>query len=490
MGMNFPDAPTNGQVSGPYTWDGEKWVVTPGSAGLDQATGDARYVNVSGDTMVGGLDLAYVNPTINLKKSAAAQGSFIAGYTAAAARWLIQLGDATPESGSNAGSDFGIMRYNDAGASLGPALTIRRSDGFLAHTGALGIATNSSVTSGYGAGITTGTYWFGNSGTKSLSYDGTNFNLTGGSLVAASQVWGNGLVSTSSVTAGQGGAGTTGTYYFGNSGTKSLSYDGTNFNFAGGALNVAANIQGQYVTSVVTANTGSFTFGNTGTKYLQYDGTTFNLVGGSISVIAGNVLAAGHYVTGVSGFQMYLNGSDRVLQMNTGCHVRQSAGDTHMYFNSGAVDVIRFQTDGNILLLGTNKPYMAGGGPWLATSDARIKNVLGDYEHGLDEVLALQPVRYTYKGNDTDYGAAVKADDAVPYADSPHNKVATDSTEFIGLIAQAVETVLPEMVTQRNGMIDGQAVTDLRALDTGPLIFALLNAVKTLSARVEALEAA
>jgi hypothetical protein len=44
-------------------------------------------------------------------------------------RWTIDLGDNTAESGSNAGSNFSIFRYSDAGASLGSALTINRATG-------------------------------------------------------------------------------------------------------------------------------------------------------------------------------------------------------------------------------------------------------------------------------------------------------------------------------------------------------------------------
>ena len=55
MGMNFPDLPTNGQVFGVYTYDGEKWVMTSGPGGITQADADLRYVNVTGDTMTGAL---------------------------------------------------------------------------------------------------------------------------------------------------------------------------------------------------------------------------------------------------------------------------------------------------------------------------------------------------------------------------------------------------------------------------------------------------
>jgi|SRR5580692_3717980 hypothetical protein len=134
-------------------------------------------------------------------------------------------------------------------------------------------------------------------------------------------------------------------------------------------------------------------------------------------------------------------------------------GSTNLTFNTAAGTAI--------------KP---GGGPWAATSDARIKTVLGEYAQGLDEVLALRPVVYRYKGNDRD------PDDAVP--------TGIDQRQHIGLVAQEVEPIFPEMVTARAGFIDGVEVEDLRTLDTGPLVFALVNAIKTLATRVAALEAA
>jgi hypothetical protein len=145
--------------------------------------------------------------------------------------------------------------------------------------------------------------------------------------------------------------------------------------------------------------------------------------------------------------------------------------------------------------------YKPGGGVWQALSDARIKNVLGDYDSGLDDILALHPVRFTYKGNDTlaAPGEVSKAQNpdvpvtkealVVPYPDSGHYHVAKSAKEFVGFIAQEVEALFPEMVRQRPGYIDGVLVNDVRDLDTGPLIFALVNSIKELHARIEALEA-
>ncbi len=81
-----------------------------------------------------------------------------------------------------------------------------------------------------------------------------------------------------------------------------------------------------------------------------------------------------------------------------------------------------------------------------------------------------------------------KAPDVAPYPNSPHYQSAVEQRKFAGLIAQEVETIFPEMVTKRDGHIDGQPVSDLCDLDTTPLIFALINCVKELRARVEVLE--
>ena len=125
-------------------------------------------------------------------------------------------------------------------------------------------------------------------------------------------------------------------------------------------------------------------------------------------------------------------------------------------------------------------PYCPGGGSWIAISDARIKTVEGDYPSGLEQILALRPVVYTYNGNEGAPGAEKT---------SATKLAATSGKKFAGLVAQEAETVMPEIVTVNAGWIDGKEVADLRHLDPGPLVFALINAVKTLTARIEALEA-
>jgi hypothetical protein len=126
----------------------------------------------------------------------------------------------------------------------------------------------------------------------------------------------------------------------------------------------------------------------------------------------------------------------------------------------------------------TGAPYCPGGGAWNASSDVRIKTVLGNYASGLRELIKLRPVNYFYKGNDT----------AGDPSESPHRMAAITQTKYVGLVAQEAEEVMPELVKKRPGFIDGQAVTDFRDLDQTPLTFALINAVRELAARVVALE--
>ena len=118
-------------------------------------------------------------------------------------------------------------------------------------------------------------------------------------------------------------------------------------------------------------------------------------------------------------------------------------------------DVYYFAANG-----GAQKP---GGGSWAAISDARAKEAIVDYSAGLTELKQIQPRSYRYIGNEQTY---------------------------IGLVAQEAEGAMPELVTQgTNTLPDGTEVDDFRTLDMTPLTFTLINAVKEMSTRIEALEA-
>jgi hypothetical protein len=362
-------------------------------------------------------------------------------------RWSIHPGSGEAESTGNVGSNFWIVRYNDAGVAIDTPLRIERYTGNAYFSKEL-IGEYDIRTTRQGAGFPTqGAILFGEgpTTTKYLLFDGTQFSFGGGPLVV-SQLSSIGNININGdIQAGA--AGTTANYYFGSTGTVKLNYDATQFNFTGGAVNseVGGFRTGPgSATSVWTCDTDYTYFTvNSAANYMRY------------------TKASGVYTWTIN-----------------------------------SVEQMRLVNGGNLVV--ATKGYQPGGGAWLDSSDARIKSVESDYTRGLADIVKLRPVNYSFKGNDTleppafphspGDTAEPKPATTVPYPNSPHFQTATDQRKFTGLIAQEVMDAMPEMVTIRAAYIDGQAVTDLHDLDTSSLIYALINAVKELSARIEALE--
>lgn len=87
------------------------------------------------------------------------------------------------------------------------------------------------------------------------------------------------------------------------------------------------------------------------------------------------------------------------------------------------------------------------------SSDQRLKKNISTIDHGLDKVKALRGVNY---------------------------KLLRDSTDQVGLIAQEVEQIVPEVVSQ-----DSEG---MKSVNYGALVGVLIEAVKELSQKVEDLE--
>jgi hypothetical protein len=120
--------------------------------------------------------------------------------------------------------------------------------------------------------------------------------------------------------------------------------------------------------------------------------------------------------------------------------------------------------------IGTNSPnYLlevdgnaaksSGGTTWINSSDARLKDITGDYDRGLDQILSLKPVTFYYK-------------------DGNPRGLPTDE-ENIGFIAQEVQEVFPEAISEgEDGYLD---------FNMHPVNVALVNAVKELKSENDAL---
>jgi Chaperone of endosialidase len=119
----------------------------------------------------------------------------------------------------------------------------------------------------------------------------------------------------------------------------------------------------------------------------------------------------------------------------------------------------------SVLQVNGNAVKNQGGNLWDVASDLRVKEDVATYSVGLDAIRAVRPVCFRYNGK----AGTVKG--------SPG----------IGIIGQEMEKVMPETVSVVASTEAG--IEDLRIYNGSALIFALVNAVRELSDRVEALEA-
>ena len=153
----------------------------------------AAALPLVGGTLTGALTMAPVSgsPTFTLNKAAAGSAAILLGQTAGATRWQLTLGSAAAESGSNAGSDFNIARFSDAGVLIDVPVGITRSTGAVTLTGVLNLTPASSDATfniskpngnkaaifGMTAGLMRWQLTLGSGATESGSNVGSDFNI-------------------------------------------------------------------------------------------------------------------------------------------------------------------------------------------------------------------------------------------------------------------------------------------------------------------------
>jgi hypothetical protein len=123
------------------------------------------------------------------------------------------------------------------------------------------------------------------------------------------------------------------------------------------------------------------------------------------------------------------------------------------------------------LELGGSVAQKATGTAWSNPSDARIKTVQRSYDDGLAVVQALEPLWLKYNG-------LAGTNTALP--------------EFVAVLAQDVQEVAPYMIGSYPAKLHPEDEEDTAILnfDGSTLLWTLVNAVKELATRVEALEGA
>ena len=121
-------------------------------------------------------------------------------------------------------------------------------------------------------------------------------------------------------------------------------------------------------------------------------------------------------------------------------------------YQAGSTDISRFFG-----------PVQNAGGTVQFTSDERVKTNIQSFTKGLDVIESINPKTFEYTYNE--------------------GKVIT------GIIAQELETVLPEAVSKGNfDTPKGESFTDFRFVDEKVVFYTLVNAIKELSAKNKELE--
>ena len=186
--------------------------------------------------------------------------------------------------------------------------------------------------------------------------------------------------------------------------------------------------------------------------------------GGTIGGASSQMNTAGLVISNADNQYLAMDGNE-IRQFGTGDLV--ISGETGFTVKVGdltdatELQAIRVLSNGNVGI-GTNGPTyklhvigtagLSTGTAWTNASDLRLKDIHGDYEYGLDEVLKLHTVRYNYK---KDNSLALPSD-----------------FSKIGFIAQEVQKVIPDAVTERE---DGYL-----ELNVDPIHWAVVNSIKDL----------
>ncbi len=232
--------------------------------------------------------------------------------------------------------------------------------------------------------------------------------------------------------------------------------------------------------------TSNLTIGNeptSGTKLLVASNTNPTIMLGNSSTF--NQVSSGRIIFEESvpefvnsaenvycGFSISHNGNSNKLMINSACTAHTS--------------IITFERDGDIGI-GTDHPTAKlsvngtankpGGGNWGSFSDARLKENISEYSEGLDLIMKVKPVNYSYnKEYSLIFGKNKKIEGKV----------------YQGVIAQDLQKIAPDMVsniklskTKSNDIDydktvkrDNKAIPYLK-VDPSKFTYALINSVQT-----------
>jgi hypothetical protein len=235
--------------------------------------------------------------------------------------------------------------------------------------------------------------------------------------------------------------------------------------FQAGYSNTTGDRQVALGTFALQANTTASN--NTAVGYAsQFTNTTgsSNSSFGDVALYS-NTTGASNTAVGKSALLSNTTGSNTTaVGYQAGLNITTGTNNACFGYDSGTDAVRNITTNSNEIVMGNNSHTAAYiKVAWTVTSDIRDKTNIGAVPHGLDFVTKLNPIKYQYK---------VSREDDTP---TGHVRYGFKAQEILGLEGDA-----PVIIN--NDDPDNLKLTDQN------LIAVLVNAVKELNAKVQALE--
>lgn len=172
-----------------------------------------------------------------------------------------------------------------------------------------------------------------------------------------------------------------------------------------------------------------------------------------------DVVGTANLLNGISsGIALRCNGDEAIWY--DGTYFSWGYGGTANYLRNKTFIGATYTDPGTNLLVVNGTAAKPGGGSWSTWSDIRLKDLNGTYSRGLDDIIRLQPVKFSYKAGNT--------------MNLPSDK------EYVGFIAQDVQKIFPEAVTETPS---GYLEFDMHSVNV-----AVINAIKELKAENDRLK--
>ncbi len=318
------------------------------------------FLSVKGGTITDNLIIKPApgsSPGLKLDKPASGTSSYVQGLMNGKSRWLVAVGNTTAETGSNAGSDFGVWRYDDAGAFLDAPLTISRATAQVTING--NAVVNPEVTTGHAIAKL-----------NKLS-SGTVSQLTGQN--AGLPRWAMQL---------------------GDATAEAGSNAGSNF-----GIN-RYNDAGTYIdTTLQIARSNGAINANAPSLSLNSPASSIFLV--NKAAVTGQSEVRGTRAA-VARWGLVLGDSNPETGSQTGSHFAIQRYNYAGTFIDQPLYILR--TTAQMVVSG-DSPAKPTAGQWVASSDKRIKRSIRSYAKGLAEILRLRPVSFKFRpetGRDPD----------------------------------------------------------------------------------------